>query len=151
MSSRVNYAHAAAVLVDWIATMEGEDQAIDFLAAHIADNGSIPEFCQQQGLMWGVLAAWIRKDEERNKRYQQALADRGAMRKEHLLDGWWQTAKEVPESAVTHGDVHKAREALAKAEGVFESGKAGITVTPGDGTPKSITVTFVDAAEGRPA
>ncbi len=32
---------------------------------------------------------------------------------------------------MTHGDVHKAREALAKAEGVFAEGKAGVQLPDG--------------------
>lgn len=126
MSSRLTYANGAAVLIDWIRECEscspelrGDDAAIDFLAAWLADGNSMQELCTRYGLNWGVLAAWIRRDDKRNHRFQQAMQDRSAFRKERLLDGWWQTAQMVPEEVVSHGDVHKAREALAKSEGLY--------------------------------
>lgn len=180
MSNRLRYADEASRLVEVVEEsrqqaerlglkndkgmpLTGDEALIAFLVAWVTtpkradgDPGGfhdpgIPAFCKAYALGWGVLAAWIRRGPERNSAFQQGLLDRGLIRKERLLDLWWQQAEAKPDDAPTHGDVHKAREALAKAEGVFESGKAGITVTPGDGTPKSITVTFVDAAEGKPA
>lgn len=137
-----------------------EGAAIDFLAAWIAGGGSLQEFMDggyreqvkrdgastlkglsdAYGLPWNVLAAWIRKDAERDRRYRAAMADRGAIRKERLIDGWWRTADiEVPEDMATHNDVHKAREALAKTEGMFK----------GDvGVKGSVTITF-DDVDGR--
>ena len=59
------------------------------------------------------------------------MMDRSAYRKERLLDGWWKTADSVVDEAPTHGDVHKAREALAKAEGMFKDTQqtnVGVTV-----------------------
>lgn len=150
MSSRITYANASAVLTDWVLENGGEEGAIDYLASWLADGNSMQALCTQYSLTWGVLAAWIRKSPERDGRYRQAMLDRSALRKERLIDGWWDTAAQVPEDAVTHGDVHKARESLAKAEGVFEKG-ASVSIGSGDGTPKSITVTFVDAVDGRPA
>ena len=119
MSSRITYANAAAVLTDFVLECGDEERAIDYVASWIANGGSVQELCRQYGLTWGVLAAWIRKSPERDARYSQAMLDRSAMRRERLLDGWWQTAESVPEEKVGHGDVHKARESLAKAEGVF--------------------------------
>jgi len=127
MSSRLTYANGAAVLTDWVLECgqnapEGvgaEDAAVDFIAAWLCNGNSMQELVNRYGLNWGVLAAWIRKDDKRNARYQQAMLDRSAFRKEKLLDGWWTTAVQVPEDVVTHGDVHKARESLAKAEGLF--------------------------------
>ena len=119
MSSRLTYANAAAVLTDWVLESGSEQAAIEYVAQWIADGNSMEALCKQYGLMWGVLSAWIRKDARRNEIYQQAMLDRSALRRERLLDGWWATASQVPEEEVTHGDVHKAREALAKAEGVF--------------------------------
>lgn len=163
MSSRETYANAAAVLTDWIAEQGGDVAAVDFIAAWLSapkkteesdggfHNNSMQALCSEYSLNWGLLAAWIRKDPGRDGRFRQALVDRGALRKERLLDGWWRTADAVVVDAVTHGDVHKAREALAKAEGVFEGGKAVTINQGGDGTPRSITVTFVDAVDGKPA
>jgi hypothetical protein len=137
MSSRITYANGAAVLVDFIRECEGVSElkgdaaAIDFIAAWIAGGKSMPELCRAYGLTWGVLAAWIRRDPERNERYSQAMVDRSAFRKERLLDGWWEVADAKVEEAPGHGDVHKARESLAKAEGMFKDQQqmaVGVTV-----------------------
>ena len=126
MSSRLTYANGAASLVDWIRECEamtpelsGDEAAIEYLAAWLANGGSMRDLVERYGLNWGVLAGWIRGNDEREGRYRQALIDRSALRREKLLDGWWVTAEGVPEDEVTHGDVAKARDALAKAEGVF--------------------------------
>ena len=131
MSSRLTYANGAAVLVDFIRECEqcapegvvGDDAAIEFIAAWMCNpdpaQSSLQKLCGHYGLNWGVLAGWIRNDAARNARFSQAMMDRNAFRKERLLDGWWETAQAVPEDVVTHGDVAKARESLAKAEGVY--------------------------------
>jgi hypothetical protein len=137
MSSRLTYANGAASLVDWIRECEqmtpelkGDDAAIEFIAAWLSnpdpERSSLQKLCGAYGLNWGVLAGWIRRDPVRNARFQQAMADRDAFRKERLLDGWWQTAEQKPEDVVTHGDVHKARESLAKAVGVFTEQKVQV-------------------------
>ena len=131
MSSRITYANGAAVLVDFIRECEqcapegvvGDTAAIEFIAAWLSNpdpaQSSLQKLCGHYGLNWGVLAGWIRNDPVRNARFSQAMLDRDAFRKERLLDGWWETASQVPKDGVTHGDVAKARDALAKAEGVF--------------------------------
>ncbi len=145
MSSRLTYANGAGVLTDFVmdcwnclpskygtdgVAISPDEAAIDFIVAWVGGldkeedekkgRGSFDGLCQAYGLSWPVLAGWIRGNPERNRRVQQALQDRGMIRKERLLDGWWQTAKiAVPEGQATHGDVHKAREALAKSEGLF--------------------------------
>lgn len=119
MSSRLTYANAAAHLAEWVIDNGGDGKAIDYFVAHVAEGHGIPEFCTANALMWGVLAGWIRNDPDRNTRYQQAMLDRGAFRKEKLLDLWWEKARATPPDAPSHGDVHKAQEAIAKAEGIF--------------------------------
>lgn len=126
MSSRLTYANAAAVLTDKVIEWGGESEAIDYLTSHLANGGSMQDFCEQNGLNWGLVAAWIRGNPERNARFQQAMLDRDAWRKERLLDGWWKTAESVPEEVVTHGDVHKARESLAKASGMYAEQKVQV-------------------------
>lgn len=138
MSSRINYANNAAVLVDWIRECDqlspesrGDDAAIDFIATWLADGGSMARLCEQYGLNWGTLAAWVRKDQRRNERFAQAMVDRKAYRQERLIDGWWDTAQSNVEEAAGHGDVHKARESLAKTMGMFKeevSVSGGVTV-----------------------
>ena len=127
MSSRITYANAAAVLTDFVLECGDEERAIDFIAQWLADGNSMKALCDTYGLQWGVVAAWIRKSPERDGRYSQAMVDRSAFRREKLLDGWWDTAEQVPEELVTHGDVAKARDALAKAEGMY-SDKASVQV-----------------------
>lgn len=127
MSSRITYANAAAVLTDFVLECGDEDRAIDYIAQWLADGNSMKALCETYGLQWGVVAAWIRKSPERDARYSQAMQDRSAFRREKLLDGWWATAESVPEEKVGHGDVAKARDALAKVEGVF-SEKADVKV-----------------------
>lgn len=122
MSSRITYANAAAVLADFVLECGDEERAIDYIAQWLSDGNSMKALCDSYGLQWGVVAAWIRRNPERDARYSQAMQDRSAFRREKLLDGWWQTAESRPEEVVTHGDVAKARDALAKAEGVYEDG-----------------------------
>jgi len=131
MSSRTTYARYGADLADWIAENGGEEESIGLIVAHLCDSGSMTRFVVDHDLNWGVLAAWIRKSPERNSLYSQAMLDRGQIRKEKLLDGWWETADSVVDDAPGHVDVHRAREALAKAEGVFKdsvSAGGGITI-----------------------
>ena len=162
MSSRLTYAAGGAALADWVvqcwndapvkadgSRYEPDEAAIGYLAQWVADGNAVQAFCERYGLNWWVLAGWIRKSPERDSIYKQAMADRSAFRQEALLDGWWRTASMLPVAEVTHGDVHKAREALAKAEGMFKPdvSEAG---SGGNGMPSKITITFVDAKDGRP-
>lgn len=161
MSSRLTYAAGGAALAEWVVQCwtdapvkadgtryEPDEAAIGYLAQWVADGNSVQAFCERYGLNWGVLAGWIRKSPERDAIYRQALVDRSAFRRERLLDGWWQTASAVVEDKVTHADVHKAREALAKADGMFAGEKA--ESGGGGGMPSKITIMFVDAKDGRP-
>ncbi len=131
----------AAILADFILECGGENETIEFIAAWIADGESMDELVKDGGykrrrglndiaatyaLNWGVLAAWIRKDNRRNQRYIEAMQDRGAIRRERILDKWWEVAKKDPDGAPSFGDVHKALEALAKTESMF---KENLTVT----------------------
>jgi len=122
MSARQNYALSAAVLTDFVLSCGSEKEAIEVVVAYVANGGSVKKMCEHYGLDWGVLWAWIRKDNDRNGLYSAAMMARGEWRKEALLDGWWDTAGQIPDEGVTHGDVHKARDALAKAEGLYDDG-----------------------------
>ena len=132
MSSRLTYAAGGAALAEWVVQCwtdapvkadgtryEPDEAAIGYLAQWVADGNSVQAFCERYNLNWGVLAGWIRKSPERDAIYRQALVDRSAYRQEALLDGWWRTASMSPVAEVTHGDVHKARESLAKVGGMF--------------------------------
>jgi len=151
MSTRLKYANEASVLADFVIDQGGEDRAINLIATRVADGGSVKKLCEEYGLNWGVLWAWIRKDDKRNGLYSGAMIARGEWRREALLDGWWDTAAKVPEENVTHGDVHKARDALAKAEGMYKVDDSGNKLGGGGGMPDKITIVFVDSHEGRPA
>lgn len=132
MSSRLTYAAGGAALADWVvqcwtdapvkadgSRYEPDEAAIGYLAQWVADGFSVQAFCERYGLNWGVLAGWIRKSPERDAIYRQALVDRDAWRKEKLLDLWWRTAEASSPDELTHGDIHKARESLAKVGGMF--------------------------------
>lgn len=132
MSSRLTYAAGGAALAEWVvqcwtdapvkadgSRYEPDEAAIGYLAQWVADGESVQAFCERYGLNWGVLAGWIRKSPERDAIYRQALVDRDAWRKEKLLDLWWRTAEAVSPDELTHGDIHKARESLAKVGGMF--------------------------------
>ena len=121
-SSRKNYANWAAKLADWVAECGGTDEALTELAGWLAAGNSMDQLCSETGMNWGVLTAWVRSDEKRNARFMQAIEDRKAQRKEKLLDQWWKVADKESEDPLTHHDIHRARESLAKAEGVFSSG-----------------------------
>lgn len=157
----MNYANHAAVLADFVlecwqcakqagVRVKNEDgtereispdeAAIDFIANWIADpdneQGSLIKLCKAYSLNWGTLHAWIRRDTKRDALYVRAMSDRGLARKERLLDGFWQTATLEVDKPAEHLDVHRARESLAKAEGMFK---------PDAGNVKgSITITFDD-------
>lgn len=103
---------------------------MDYVVGVVAGGKSLVKFVEEEGLDWKVFSAWV-NDEKRIGRYQEALKARSVVRREKLLDGWWETAVMVVEEAVTHGDVHRAREALGKAEGVFE--RAATVSVAGDG------------------
>ena len=159
MSSRINYANHAAVLADFVLEcwqcarlakvlitnedgskreITADEAAIDFIVSWIADpdneQGSLIKLCTAYSLNWGTLHAWIRKDPKRDALYVKAMADRGLARKERLLDGFWETALMPVEKPAEHLDVHRARESLAKAEGMFK---------PDAGNVKgSITISF---------
>ncbi len=150
MSRRELYADAGTRLAEWIIRCGGDEKAIDLLCAYVADpeGGSLSDFCQEEGLMWSMLATWIKKDDKRNALYKQGLDNRGAIRRERLLDGWWKTVQiKVADSQATHRDIHQAREALAKAEGMPGFSNAPAVNVNGDG----VTVQIVRFAGDEPA
>jgi hypothetical protein len=119
------------VLTDFVLECGDDDRAIDFIASWLADGGSMRDLCERYGLKWGVLAAWVRKDARRNALFEQAMADRKMYFKEKLMDGWWRTEGEpIPDGVATHGDIHKARESIAKTLGMYSEGvQVGASVT----------------------
>lgn len=139
MSRRELYAAAGAALADWVLKNGGEQGAIEFLATFVAsdESGSLWEFCNNEGLNWSILSMWIRKDEKRNLAFRTALTDRSAFRKERLLDGWWKTAALKVEKPPEHQDVHRAREALAKAEGMLGPNAGAVNIS-GEGVTVQI-------------
>jgi hypothetical protein len=146
VSNRINYANNAAVLTDWVmecwqcakhagvkkddgSELTPDEAAIDFIVAWLADGGSIKQMCEQYSLSWGILWAWVNRNDVRRSAYDAALAARGMLRREGLIDGWTATAEQVPDVGVQHVDVHRAREALAKAEGMFKASEANVSGT----------------------
>ena len=146
MSGRITYANNAAVLTDWVmecwqcakhagvkkedgSELTPDEAAIDFIVAWLADGGSVKGLCESYSLSWGVLWAWVNRNDARKMAYESAMAARGVLRREGLIDAWSATAEQVPDVGVQHVDVHRAREALAKAEGVFKNAEANVSGT----------------------
>lgn len=150
MSGRITYANNAAILMDWVMEcwhgakyggvkkddghgemidLTPDEAAIEFIVSWLADGGSIKGLCEQYSLSWGVLWAWVNRNDVRKTAYDAAMSARGLMRREGLIDGWAATASLVPERGVEHVDVHRAREALAKVEGMFKDASANVSGT----------------------
>ncbi len=153
MSKRMRYAESAGRVIQWVDEIAANiadydvgspprratpaEKAVAYFASSISDGQGYAEFVEQEALPSGVFLAWVRNDERLNEVYTQSLKDRGVLRREQLLDAFWKTAKiDVPDTEATHADVHRAREALAKGEGLFKQGDASVK--------GSITVTFDD-------
>ena len=147
----IKYADCASALTDWVLGMGDAKGAMDFIGNWVASGRSMIAFCKHYGLDYGVVGSWIRGDKDRDVVYQAALRDRGSYRREKLVDGFWQTAQMVPVDPVSHGDVHRAREALAKVEGMYKTDDNGGRFGGGGGMPEKITIVFVDSHEGRPS
>lgn len=96
---------------------------------------SINRFMVNEGLDWPAFSAWLKIDAKRQAALEQAKKERGYIERESLKDGWWNTALMVPVDPVTHADVHRSRDSIAKSVGAF---------TPVDGgqVTGSVTITF---------
>ncbi len=147
MSSRINHAQLAAAVNEWvreigvnakhaareagasaddIASIDNDKEALAYLVAELIGGKTVPQFMTDEGLSWPAFAAWLQVEPKRYEAYQAALKDRSFIAKESLRDGWWKTARMVPEETASHSDVHKAREALAKDLKMFDD-KASVT------------------------
>ena len=113
--------------------MRDDEQALRYLVDSLVGGATIPQFMIDEGLDWPAFSAWLMVEPKRYEAYQAALKNRSFIAKENLRDGWWRTAGiAVPEAAATHGDVHKAREALAKDLKMFDDksdAKADVKIT----------------------
>ncbi len=62
-----------AILEDRIAEWGGDEGAIFFVVAHVAEGVSLQTLCQHYCLDFGLLWAWLTADQERYERYDMAL------------------------------------------------------------------------------
>ncbi len=123
-----NAKHAAKELgatPEFLAAMDPDEEAMKYTISRLLEQEdgkrtSIPQFMVDEGLDWSSYAAWIEVSPKRKAAWESLKKDRNFFARESLLHGWWQTAGMKPDSAVTHGDVSKARDSIAKAEGIFK-------------------------------
>lgn len=132
--------------IDELATRNEEPGWFDAICADIANGATVDaayaKLTNEYAVSWGALRTWIRADEKREQAYQDALSARLEYRREKVA------ANVAAMAAVDHKDVRPS-DTLRAAELVLNSG-ATVSVSGGSG-PRSITVMFVDAVEGKPA
>jgi hypothetical protein len=116
----------AVGLVEYLLSY-GNDEEAAFLEvlAHIADRGDLVEFCRVRNLRVGLLVAWIRRDAERSRRYEQALMDRRYLDAESVRGVWVDAMGREPEEGITWGNKLKASELMGKYAGVLADGGNG--------------------------
>ena len=154
----MQYAQAGARLADWITEINAvvpgnataRKKAFEYAIAELLDGKTLVQLVEQEALFYPVFRAWVREDAADETVFKETLGERKLIQQERLMAGWWKTAEVAPVDEVTHAVVQKAQDSLAKGVGLFDKGASVSFGASGDGTPKSITVTFVDAAEGKP-
>lgn len=132
--------------IEELAARNEEPGWFDAICADIANGATVDaayaKLTNEYAVSWGALRTWIRADDKREQKYQEALAARLEYRRERAA------ANVAEMAAVEHKELRPA-DTLRAAELVLESGTK-VSVN-GSGTAKSITVVFVDAVDGRPA
>ena len=137
------------IFEDRIQEAGGEDALMALVCAHVATNGSIGDFCAHYGLDQGLLGAFIAEKPERMEWFHNALrwtAEVDVSGTVQLADA--ATTEDYKVRALQIGTRFKRAGVYAPAR--FGDKAVGVPVTPVGGTPTSITVTFVDARDGRP-
>lgn len=122
------------VLEDFAAEFGGEASMFDRLCEFVSSGGLVSELCAEFSVNAGVLLAWIRKDAERSKRYDQAIADRKMCQAEQPVRVWRDVMDSEPEEAPEWKDVLKASELMAKHAGALRDGAGSVTVNAGAGS-----------------
>ena len=65
---------------------KADSTSLDKLCRHIANGGTLPEFCTSRDLAYADVAFWIKLDAERQQLYTQALEARDEWFKDALID-----------------------------------------------------------------
>lgn len=129
---------------------DGDDLWFAGVCADIVNGASVDEvyanLCATYDVSWGAVTAWINAPAapERRKQWDAALESRRQLRIERAA------ANVAKISQVPHGNKVKPSDTLRAAELVLNSGASTVSVS-GSGGPRSITVMFVDAVDGKPA
>lgn len=130
----MTWAKEVRVLEDFAADFGGEASMFDRLCEFVSSGGLVSELCAEFSLNAGVLLAWVRKDAERSKRYDQAIADRKMCQSEQPVRVWRDVLDREPEEAPEWKDVLKASELMAKHAGALRDGAGSVTVNAGAGS-----------------
>ena len=65
---------------------KADSTSLEKLCRHIANGGTLPEFCASRDLAYADVALWIKLDAERQQLYTQALEARDEWFKDALID-----------------------------------------------------------------
>ena len=108
----------------------------------IRAGGSLYQLAEIAQVHYSVYRNWIRGNLERESALADAERDRKAVRLERILQATFDTATSSNGEPVTHSERLRAAEILLKP---------GTTLAVPEGKEvSSISVTFVDAADGKP-
>jgi hypothetical protein len=62
-----------------------EQKTMHTICTHVASGGSLIDLCEVWGVEFGAISSWLRNDDTRNKRWQEAQLDRNEWVRETLL------------------------------------------------------------------
>lgn len=126
---------------------DGDEHWFAGVCADIVNGASVDEayanLCATYDVSWGAVSAWIHapKAPERKQQWEAALEARKQLRKERAA------ANVAKISQIPH-QVVKPSDTLRAAEIILDS-QPSVNVAASSG-PRSITVMFVDAVDGKP-
>ena len=125
---------------------EGDPLWFPGLLADITDGASLDlayaRICKDYAVSWGALRNFIKANPEKEAAYQDALAARLELRRERAA------ANVARIAAVEHDDAKVSVPDTLKAAGIVLDAREG--ESKGTPPPISISIAFVDAADGRP-
>ena len=125
-----------------------ENDALQFLLAQVASGVSLKVICDHYCLQYGAVIAWFLEVPERHAAYELAL--------KAVADGYYGEIVDIADEAGAYdvavaGLKIKARDMVAKRYDRARFGDKDAVVAPsGGGFPTSISITFVEADNGRP-
>jgi len=126
-----------------------EDEALQFLLAQVASGVSLKVLCDHYGLQYGAVVAWFLEEKYRFEAYECALRA--------VADGYYGEIVDIadganPDTVQLAGLQIKARDMVAKKYDRARFGDREVVqpVGAGGGFPATISITFVEADNGRP-